>query len=152
MQPTQVSWIAVCIIMHTCIMIIMWSHTLTLFTYTVTFEALNGATFRGFFIQARTLADDSQVGAFEDPQDSASMLARDNAQLSSCTPPEIGVTHSNNDNGNVTDFAGDFVFRWTAPPAGTGTIQFVYTSVQVFNTFWVMERTSNIQGTLVSCG
>ena len=41
------------------------------------------ATFRGFFIQARLVADDSVVGGF---------LSGDGYRLSSCLPPTVSQT------------------------------------------------------------
>ena len=44
-------------------------------------------TFRGFFIQARLVADDSNVGGFLDP------LAGQEYQLSSCVPSTVRINY-----------------------------------------------------------
>jgi hypothetical protein len=79
-------------------------------TYQLT---LSGDTFRGFLLQARLLTDDTTlVGSFSNPST--------DTQLSSCTPPESGITHtSNSDKVSITG-------TWTAPPIGTGPIRFRY--------------------------
>ena len=58
--------------------IISNTHTYPL---TVTLSGSGGEEFRGFLVQARTVADDSPVGTFIDNGDDQA--------LSSCTPPEV---------------------------------------------------------------
>ena len=47
----------------------------------VTLSGSGGEEFRGFLVQARTVADDSPVGTFIDNGDDQA--------LSSCTPPDV---------------------------------------------------------------
>ena len=103
----------------------------------MTLQATGGETFQGFLVQSRLVADNTtRVGVFatNDP----------NSRLSSCPvntvihtivvlvntintfPPclllfhvQDGITHSN-ENTPRTSVA----MQWTAPPVGTGPIQF----------------------------
>ena len=74
-------------------------------------------TFRGFLIQGRLTADGTTaVGSFDGDN------LPDNTRLSSCTPTDISVTHAN---GNQPRIEFTMLhFYWTAPPTGTGSIQF----------------------------
>ena len=49
----------------------------------MTLSGSGGEQFRGFLVQARTVADGSPVGVFTDNGDDQA--------LSSCTPAEVGV-------------------------------------------------------------
>ena len=75
------------------------------------------ATFRGFLIQGRLAADGTTpVGSFDEDN------LPNNTRLSSCTPNDISVTHDNMPQPRV-----EFTmlgFYWTAPSAGTGSVQF----------------------------
>ena len=75
------------------------------------------------------------VGTFADPSGTEDM-----ARLSSCEPPEVGVTHSNN-----TDRTGPLIFTWTAPATGTGPIWFRYTIVQNVLTWWADDSSAIVQ-------
>ena len=75
------------------------------------------------------------VGTFANPSSNEDM-----ARLSSCNPPEVGVTHSNN-----TDRTGPLTFTWTAPAAGTGPIWFRYTIVQNVLTWWADDSSAIVQ-------
>lgn len=92
---------------------------------------------RGFLIQSRKANFSELVGAFEDPSTN-----NPNARLSSCSPPESGVTHNNS---NFDVFTEQFSFNWTAPPVGTGTVTFYYTTVLEPELFWVAESSVNIE-------
>ena len=76
------------------------------------------ATFRGFLIQGRLAADGTTpVGSFDGDN------LPNNTRLSSCTPNnDISVTHDNMPEPRV-EFTMLY-FNWTAPPTGTGSIQF----------------------------
>ena len=106
--------------------------------HTVYFVPAPMMTFRGFFIIARTVASDDMVGSFSPPPPEDTQY-----RLSSCTPSNVGVTHVNSER---VDFDNTIHFEWTAPPAGTGAITFVYTTVQVRDVYWVAEMTDMIQG------
>ena len=56
---------------------------LVLILYIVTLSGSGGVQFRGFLVQARTMADGSPVGVFTDN-------GEDQA-LSSCTPAEVDL-------------------------------------------------------------
>ena len=78
------------------------------------------------------------VGAFENPAPGGEPI-----RLSSCTPnSNIGVTHNN---PTRTDLTGPFSFNWTAPVSETGPVQFLYTTVQVRDFYWVAEQSAVIQ-------
>jgi hypothetical protein len=106
-------------------------------TYTLTFEDpdANGLQFRGFFIQSRLTADMmTLVGEFI-------VTDSGNSQLRPCPAngDPNGITHTNrNDKDSVS-------MQWTAPPEGTGPIQFAYAAVQVLDTFWANERSEMLQ-------
>ena len=51
----------------------------------VTLSGSGGGQFRGFLVQARAAADGSPVGTFTD--------IGDDQTLSSCSPPEVAITH-----------------------------------------------------------
>jgi hypothetical protein len=99
-------------------------------TYTLTFEDTDGLQFRGFFIQSRLTADMmTLVGEFI-------VTDSGNSQLRPCPAngDPNGITHTNrNDKDSVS-------MQWTAPPEGTGPIQFAYAAVQQLDTFWADER------------
>jgi hypothetical protein len=97
----------------------------------------DGGTLRGFFIQGRTVFQNSMVGTFADPSG-----IDPTTRLSNCPTPEIGVTHSNIAR---MDLSGPFTFQWTAPAEGTGPIWFRYTVVQTAPVWWANDTTVAIQ-------
>ena len=106
--------------------------------HTVTLRAnQDGVTLRGFFIQGRTVFQNTMVGTFADP-------AADDptTRLSSCLTPSVGVTHNN---GARMDFSGPFTFMWTAPGEGTGPVWLRYTIVQTAQVWWANDATAAIQ-------
>ena len=110
-----------------------------LHTHIVTLRPAQGAdlTLRGFFIQGRTQIQNDMVGTFADPSGINNLT-----RLSSCTPPEVGVTHNNPDRMDQT---GPFTFTWTAPAAGTGPIWFRYTIVQNVSIWWADDSSAIVQ-------
>ena len=107
--------------------------------HTVTLAAVNqgNTTLRGFFIQGRSVLQNSMVGTFADPS-----AVDANTRLSSCPTPTVGVTHNN---GGTANLAGPFTFQWTAPAAGTGPIWFRYTIVQSRTVWWANDPSASVQ-------
>ena len=101
-------------------------------------DETSGMTFRGFFIQGRTEMTNMMVGTFNDPSANNA-----NTRLSSCTPPAVGVTHSNAVTPRV-EFPY-LTFYWVAPAAGTGSILFRYSMVQVQATWWADDVSGTVQ-------
>ena len=78
------------------------------------------------------------VGTFNDASaDNA------NTRLSSCTPPAVGVTHSNAVLPRV-EFSY-LTFYWVAPVEGTGPIWFRYSVVQNFVIWWANDVSGTVQ-------
>ncbi|XP_064384961.1 defense protein l(2)34Fc-like [Halichondria panicea] len=106
-------------------------------TYTLGIaNATNGtAAFRGFFVQARLVSDDTtRVGIFG-PTGPVANLSR----LSSCPIVTDGITH----NSPVDKDA--MYFTWTAPMGYTGDIRFGFAIVQTQNNYWANQRTGVVQ-------
>ena len=103
-------------------------------------------TFRGFFIQGRTQLTNSMVGSFSNPSSLNTVMVNNQplqvTRLSSCTPTTVGVTHSNSQR---VDISVPLNFTWTAPAAGTGSIQFRYTVVQNVSTWWASDVSAVVQ-------
>jgi hypothetical protein len=89
-------------------------------TYRLTLSG--SGDFRGLLVQARSIADNSPVGSFED----ISALTR----LSSCDRADSAITHSS----RVDKTSVELLF--TAPPAGTGPFRFQYAVVDTFSVFY----------------
>ena len=83
------------------------------------------------------MADGSLVASFEDPNSDNPFT-----RLSSCSPPESGVTQNNSAG---LDFTMDFSFKWTAPSVETGAVSFFYTTVASRDVYWVDEQSAVIQ-------
>lgn len=96
----------------------------------------NAVTLRGFFIQGRSLLQNSMVGTFADPS-----AVDAYTQLGPC-PMAVSVTHNNNARMNLT---GPFVFNWTAPEVDTGPIWFRYTVVQSTVIWWANDPSDVVQ-------
>ena len=94
-------------------------------------------TLRGFFIQGRTVFQNTVVGSFADPA-----VNDPTTHLSSCTPPSVSVTHNN---GARIDLSGPFTFLWTAPGEGTGPVWLCYTIVETILVWWANDTTAAIQ-------
>ncbi|XP_064406783.1 defense protein l(2)34Fc-like [Halichondria panicea] len=106
-------------------------------TYTlgITNATSGAAAFRGFFVQARLMSDDTtRVGIFG-PTGPVANLSR----LSSCPIMTDGITH----NSRVDKDA--MYFTWTAPMGYTGSIRFGFAIVQTRNTYWANQRTGVVQ-------
>lgn len=80
------------------------------------------------------------VGSFEDPS-----TDNQNARLSSCSPPESGVTNSDYIFEDYAEPLLMFSFNWTAPKEGTGAVAFYYTTLLEPDVFWVNESSVNIE-------
>jgi hypothetical protein len=79
----------------------------------------------------------TMVGSFADPSSNDPTT-----RLSSCSTPEVGVTHNN---AAIMDLSGPFTFTWIAPEAGTGPIWFRYTIVQTAPVWWANDATAALQ-------
>jgi hypothetical protein len=91
--------------------------------------------FRGLLVQARSIADNSPVGSFED----ISALTR----LSSCDRADSAITHSS----RVDKTSVELLF--TAPPAGTGPFRFQYAVVDTFSVFYAPIMSDIIEEAIV---
>ncbi|XP_065890178.1 putative ferric-chelate reductase 1 [Dysidea avara] len=94
--------------------------------------------FKGFIIQARTQPTNDLVGSFIITNTNKARLQE--CQLSGEDPVSSAgtVTHNNPDDVVSVEFL------WVAPPAGTGTLQFEYSVVHNFSTYWVLIRSTQI--------
>lgn len=100
--------------------------------YALTLAAPTGQMFEGFFVQSRLAADDTtRVGVF-------AVDDADNSRLSSCVTDTDGITHTNDHHKTSA------TMQWTAPPVGTGTIQFAYATVHEFDIFWADQRSEEL--------
>jgi hypothetical protein len=98
------------------------------------------STFRGFFVQSRTAADDTtRVGTF-------GVVNSELAKIGQCTPTNSSITHTNNMDKTM------MLMNWTAPPPGTGAIRFRYAVVQVYAVFWANLRTDEVYETPTETG
>nr|CAD7407602.1 unnamed protein product [Timema cristinae]CAD7429442.1 unnamed protein product [Timema monikensis] len=85
----------------------------------VTIQGLQGATFRGFFLQARDVETDEWIGTW------------DAAENTSGLPECSAITHADNrDKLQAT-------LVWTAPAQGSGNVYFTGSVVKDFANFWV---------------
>ncbi|XP_059475159.1 putative defense protein 3 [Neocloeon triangulifer] len=91
-------------------------------TVQVSIEADAGVTFRGFFIQGRSVDTDTAVGTFAPSADAQSIDCFSN--------PASASTHLDR-----TDKTSVSVL-WTAPASGEA-VNVVVSIVQTFNVFWV---------------
>ncbi|CAI8006184.1 Scavenger receptor cysteine-rich type 1 protein M160 [Geodia barretti] len=89
-------------------------------TYRLTLSG--SGDFRGLLVQARSIADNSPVGSFEN----ISALTR----LSSCNRADSAITHSSRVDKTSVELS------FTAPPAGTGPFRFQYAVVDTFAVFY----------------
>lgn len=112
----------------------MYIHTVTLRR---TAESATSETLLGFFIQGRAVMMNTMVGSFADPSANNA-----NTQLSLCTPRSVGVTHNNSPRMALS---GPFTFQWTAPPAGTGSVEFRFTIVQTIPVWWANDPSAALQ-------
>ncbi|XP_064406781.1 defense protein l(2)34Fc-like [Halichondria panicea] len=106
-------------------------------TYTLGItNTTNGTTtFRGFFVQARLVSDDTtRVGVFAPTGPIA-----DQSRLSSCPIATDGITH------NSASDKEAMYFDWTAPMGNTGDIRFGFAIVQTRMNYWANQRTGVVQ-------
>ncbi|XP_066298530.1 putative ferric-chelate reductase 1 isoform X1 [Branchiostoma lanceolatum] len=92
----------------------------------------NSATFKGFFIQARTVGSTDAQGRFTTLDSGTTKTVNCGSEANS----ENGVTHTGRT--EKTEVA----VTWTAPANRVGHIQFRATVVQTETVFWVSEVTS----------
>ncbi|XP_059479127.1 putative defense protein 3 isoform X1 [Neocloeon triangulifer] len=91
-------------------------------TFEVSIVADAGVTFRGFFIQGRSVDTDNAVGSFAAAADAKSIDCFSNLESAS-------TQIDNTDKSSVSVI-------WTAPASGEA-VNVVATVVQTLNTFWV---------------
>ncbi|XP_064406796.1 putative defense protein 3 [Halichondria panicea] len=105
-------------------------------TYTLSIaNATVGGTFRGFFVQARLMNDDTtRAGVFAPTGPLA-----DQSRLSSCPINTDGVTHNSPADKDI------IYFTWTAPMGNTGDIRFGFAVVETRMTYWANQRTGVVQ-------
>ncbi|EMP33184.1 Glycogen debranching enzyme [Chelonia mydas] len=97
---------------------------------TVTLQAIDNSSFKGFLLQARAVRGDGIVGTFQ--------IIDPNTQGILCNQIQnSAMSHTNrNSKQNVTAI-------WVAPP-GTGNVQFRATVVQSLSVFWADVRSQTL--------
>ncbi|XP_037763496.2 putative ferric-chelate reductase 1 isoform X1 [Chelonia mydas] len=97
---------------------------------TVTLQAIDNSSFKGFLLQARAVRGDGIVGTFQ--------IIDPNTQGILCNQIQnSAMSHTNrNSKQNVTAI-------WVAPP-GTGNVQFRATVVQSLSIFWADVRSQTL--------
>ncbi|XP_077978937.1 putative defense protein 3 [Glandiceps talaboti] len=97
--------------------------------------AIKGAPYTGFLLQARSVGCgcDKPVGTWiESPANTKTM---------SCSEAEDSMTHN-----EPTLNKEAYEYKWRAPNEPVGDVEFVVTILEIFDTFWITQKSEVITG------